>query len=304
MRAKPAATTIALLLALVVLNAACGSGDSSGSSDRLNVVATTTMLGDVVANIVGDDGTVEVLLAVGADPHEYRASAMQVTAIITADLVVANGLGFEEGLENVLNTAAQDGANIFLVAEALDPIRTATGREDPHVWLDPARMADGARLIAAELSIVEGSIDWAARAEIYARELLAADDDITTLLATVPEANRQLITGHDELGYFAQRYGFEIVGHIIPGTSTLADPNSADLARMVETIEEHNVRAVFVGTSEATALADALVGEVESQVAVVPLFTGSLGGPNSGAETLIEMLITNATRIADALSAN
>lgn len=298
--------TAVMLIAL--LAGACGGGappDSQGHT----VVATTTILGDVARNIVGDNGTVEVLVPIGADPHDYQASAQQIATLQRADLVIANGLGLEGGLDDVLRTASEDGANVLELGEQLEPIpftgevQSGAGSSglDPHFWFDPIRMAEAARLIAVELSGVDDSIDWPGRAAAYAAELSQADEDIQQILAAIPADDRKLVTNHDALGYFAARYDFEVVGVVIPGGSTLADPSSAELAALIEEIRRQEVRAVFAETTEPSALADAVAAEV-GDIAVIELFTGSLGGPNSGADTLIGLLLTNASRIAAALT--
>jgi zinc/manganese transport system substrate-binding protein len=304
---RPAARAL-LSLVLGVSLAAAACGDTT-PADGLTVVATTTILGDVVTNVAGADATVEVILPVGADPHDYQPSARQVAALLDADLVIANGLGLEAGFEDVLETVASDGANVVEIAPMLDPIPFgdsdgADGEaetRDPHVWLDPLRMTDAARIIAAELETIDGDIDWASRADAYAAELLEAHDDILRILEPIPAADRLLVTNHDALGYFAARYGFEVIGTVIPGGATLSDPSSGELAALVAEIEERNVPAIFAETTEVATLAEAVAAETGGEVAVVELFTGSLGEPGEGADTLVSMLVVNATRIADAL---
>jgi zinc/manganese transport system substrate-binding protein len=122
-----------------------------------------------------------------------------------------------------------------------------------------------------------------------------------TILDVVPAERRVLVTNHDALGYFADRYGFEVLGTVIPGGATLADPSSADLAELVATIQREEVPAIFAETIEPSVLAETVAAEVGDQVRVVELFTGSLGEEGSGAETLIDALIINARRIAEAL---
>ncbi len=302
------------LLATALLLSACGSDDGQSSRDPITVVATTTILGDVVANVVGDNATVDVLLPIGASPHDYQASAQQVAAIQTADLVVANGLLLEEGLSDVLESARADGANILEIGPLLDPIPfagDAHGHDggddeeaeslDPHVWLDPVRMADAALLIADRMAAIDDSVDWRSAATAYSAELLDADARIREALASLAEDQRKLVTNHGSFGYFALRYDLELIGVVIPGGSTLADPSSAELSELVEEIEHEAVAAIFGETTESTAVAEAVAAELGRDIAVVELYTGSLGETGSGAETLIDMLLTNANRIADAL---
>ena len=299
----PRRITIPLLLAALIATLA-GCSTDSPSGDGLRVVATTTILGDVARNVVGDRATVEVLIPLGTDPHDYQASSQQVAAIQQADLVIANGLLLEEGLKDVLSSLSNDGANILELAPLLDPLPFATNGDtgDPHVWFDPNRMADAARIIATELTAISGGAEWLAKAEAYAVELVAADEQIEDILDAVPPVGRRLVTNHDALGYFAARYGFEIIGTVIPGGSTLADPSSAEMAALVGILEEQGVPAIFAETTEPSALAEAVAAELDGEVEVVDLYTGSLGEPGSGAETLIGLLITNADRIAAALT--
>ena len=324
------------VLACLLLLASCGSGDGTSttivpsvSSDttaalesdtgraaetrRLLVVATTTILGDLVTNIVGGDAELVVLLPVGADPHDYRASAAEVALLHDADLVVANGLMLEEGLLDVLTAAVADGINLMEVGDLLDPLPFAGGHgddgedhahsgADPHFWMDPLRVAEAAHLIAEELATLDPSIDWVARADVYASLIDDLHSEIQAILAPIPHESRRLITNHDALGYFAARYGFEIITTVIPGGATLAEPSSAELAALVHEIEEEGVTAIFAETIEPTELAEALAAEAGSGVEVVELYTGSLGEPGSGADTLIGMLRIDAQRIADALT--
>ncbi|MBT8214868.1 MAG: metal ABC transporter substrate-binding protein [Acidimicrobiia bacterium] len=299
---------IAVGLVIALLVTACGDeGEASGTG--LTVVATTTVMGDLATNVLGDAGEVIVLMPIGADPHDFRASSAQVADINRADLVLANGLGLEEGLEDVLDGAAADGVEVVEVGPLLDPLPFSDddhegddhGTEDPHVWFDLARMADASRLLAAELERIDPSVDWAARGEDYATRLLTADADISSILSIIPDEQRKLVTSHGSLGYFANRYDFEVVGTVIPSGSTVASPSSEELASLVDVMRREDVTVVFGETTQPQALADAVAAELGSDAQVVSLFTGSLGGPGSSAETLIDMARLNATSIAEAL---
>ncbi len=285
-----------------LLAAACGTGSSG--SDGPVVVATTSILGDIALGVVGDRAEVTVLMPVGADPHDYELSAQQAAALQSADLVVANGLGLEEAFADVLMSIEAEGTEVLTVAPLVDPLPFATGDEgalDPHVWMDPLRNAEAARLVAVALAEVAPGVDWAANAERYAEEMRAADEDIAAQLTAIPDPRRKLVTNHDALGYFAARYDFEIVGVVVPGGSTLADPSSADLSRLVATIQREGIDVIFAETSQPVALAEAVAAEFGGEVAVVELQTGSLGPPGSPADTLVGMLRSNAELIADAL---
>jgi zinc/manganese transport system substrate-binding protein len=315
---RPALT--ALLAFTLVALTACGG--EAGGEDELSIVATTSIWGDVVSNIVGEDANVEVVIPTGADAHDFEPTSAQIAAIQAADLVIANGLGLEEAMEDTLEAAVADGANIYEVAPDLGPLPFSGDEhaedehddhaddeeghdhegEDPHVWFDLLRVAEAAELIAQRLSEVDDSIDWQERATAYATQLREADTEVVEILAPVPEESRKLVTNHEAFGYFADRYGFEVIGVVVPGGSTLADPSSADLADLVEEIELEGVTTIFAETSQPTRLAEAVAAEAGRDVSVVELYTESVGEPGSGAESLIGMLTTNATRIADALT--
>lgn len=306
-------------LALAIGSTGCSGGGDDGAGDGIHVVATTSILGDVARNVVGDAGSVDVLIPIGADPHSYQASSRQAAALVEADLVVANGLGLEEGLTDVLAAAAGDGARILELGPMLDPLPFADdeadhddegdhddetdhehGSLDPHVWLDPIRMATATSLIAGELEDIAPDGGWGERAEGYAADLVAASADIESILSAIPEGNRNLVTNHQAFGYFADRYGFAMVGTVIPGGSTMAEPSSAELAALADEIRTYGVAAVFVEVGGSQDIAETL--SEETGIAVVELYTGSLGEAGSGADTLISMLRTNALRIAEALS--
>lgn len=295
------------LVAAVSLVGLSVTACDSGTDEGLRVVVTTNILGDVVQSVVGSDASVQVLIPDGVDPHDYRPSSRQAAAIQRADLVVANGLELEEGLDEVLESAAAEGTPVLTIGPLVDPLPfgqdgQTDGDHDPHVWMDPLRMAVAAGLVAERMMALDREAGWTERAADYARELENVDREITDLLAVVPVERRKLVTNHDALRYFADRYGFEVIGTVIPGGSPLADPSSQDLAALVETMLRENARAIFAETTEPTDLADAVAAEIGSSVQVVELFTGSLGEPGSGADTLAGMLRTNARRIAAALT--
>lgn len=302
-----------LLAGAVFLTACNGSGDDDG---RLQIVATTTIWGDVVTQITGELADVEVLIPAGADAHEYEPSPQQLAAVQRADLVLVNGLGLEAGLIDLLDSAAADGANILELAPELDPLPYSEHEDeaheengdhshrdlDPHVWFDLGRVEIAVHLIADQLSSLDDSVDWAERAETYSQKLRAADQEVTGILDQVAPERRKLVTNHDSLGYLAARYGYQVIGVVIPGGSTLVDPSSAEIAGLVAEMIEEDVNVIFAETSHPIRLAETVAAEVGEQVAVVELYTGSLGEAGSDAETLTDMVLTDARRIADALS--
>ncbi|HUG31475.1 MAG TPA: metal ABC transporter substrate-binding protein [Acidimicrobiia bacterium] len=296
-----------ILPALLLLSVLAGCGESPGDEDLgLSVLATTTIWSDVAAQIVGDDGSVTSLIPAGSDAHEYAPTQQQVAALREADLVIANGLGLEAGLEDILESAEADDVRIHYLAPDLDPLEfhhdDDHGDLDPHVWFDPGRVARAAELIADQLAQIDPTIDWMARADGYVAELLRLDEEIVGVLQEIAEERRKLVTNHEALGYFAERYDFEIIGVVIPGGSTLSNPSSAQLARLVEAMSNEEVSTIFAETSQPSRLADAVAAEIGEEVAVVELHTETLGEPGSDSATLIGMLRENAVRISEALT--
>lgn len=305
--------------------AACGGSDDGaepGSAAEPTVVVTTNILGDVVSSLVGDAAEVTTIMPPGASPHDFQASAQQAQAMREADLLVVNGAGFEEGLVDVIQAAEGDDVPVYEAISAVETLAFGDDHaeegdehaeagdadehsgEDPHFFTDPARMALAAQGILDELTEQVPALDTdavRAEAEAYIGELEALDADVERTLDAVAEADRILVTNHEVFGYFADRYGFEVVGTVIPGGTTSEGTSAADLAELVEVVEEEGVPAVFADTSSPDRLAQALASEV-GDVEVVELYSESLGEPGSGAETYLEMVRVNAERIASALS--
>ena len=256
---------------------------------------------------MGDQAEVEVIMPPNADPHDFAPSAKQAEAMRTADLLVVNGEGFEAGLVDTIEAAEEDGATVVRATDAVDLLLFVEDGEeanDPHVFTSPATMVLVAETIAARLAEEVPTLDtpaYRSQVEAYVGELRALDQEVEAMLSVVPPEHRVLVTNHDVFGYFATRYDFEILGAVIPAGTTLAEPSSKGINELATVIAEAGVPAIFADTSSPTRVADALAGE-GTDVEVVELFSESLGEPGSGADTYIELMRTNAERIATALA--
>lgn len=297
---------------------------ASDTVEGPTVVVTTTILGSVVGDIltcaIGTDSTMTVLMPIGADPHDFQPSSAQVAEMAQADLVVANGLMLEEGLNDALDNLATEGVSILSIGELVDPLSFGDedshddhghededlvqhdhGEFDPHFWLDMDRVAQGAIAIGEALANQGGST-FDECGHSVAQSIKDAEAEVVTVLDAVSDENRVLLTDHDAFGYFAQRYGFQVVGVVIPGGSTLGEPNSEELADLVRIIRAEGITAIFGNSAASSDVLDILSSEVGGDVSVVELFVGSLGGPGSGAESYVEMMKSNASRISTALA--
>ena len=305
-------------------------------SPALSIVVSTTVLGGVVSDIArcaeGDDQAVTVVMPVGVDPHDFQPSSAHVASMVAADLVIVNGLGLEEGLLPALDSIGSDGARVLEIGALIDPLPFgaeaeehsedehhddhadedhsesgaeeddhAHGAYDPHFWMDMDRMAAAARLIGEEVETF-GAEGYSACGEEVAASIEGAEQELLDTLAGVPDARRILVTDHDALSYFAESFGFRVIGVVIPGGSTLGEPNSQELAALVSVIQDQDVPAIFGDATLSNEILEILAAEAGRDVQVVSLSIGSLGGPDSGATSYEEMMMTNADRIAQALA--
>ena len=332
MRSTILAVPLQLTLAACSPTPAASESASEQTSQTPVAIATTTQLGSILSDITQCAGTTSsTLMGPGDDPHDFSVSSREVADLTKTKLVVANGLNLESGLQAALDGAKADGATIFEVAPLLDPLSYEAieeaqaeqhadhehahddhadeghddghdhGEFDPHVHLDVARMAKAAGLIGAELATVTSDQQYATCGTEVETELQGTDAEVRAILDTIPPEKRVLVTDHAAYNYFADAYGFEVAGVVIPGGSTDAEPSSQELADLVAVVREDKVSAIFSNNTVNPRLVEAVADEAGTDLKVVQLFEGSVGPEGSGAETYATMMLTNAQRIADAL---
>lgn len=294
---------ICIVALLTVASTACGG--TSGGGD---IVVTTNILGDVVRNVVGDTAAVRVLMKPNADPHSFGVSAQEAAAMSSAGVIIYNGLGLEENVVRNVESAAGQGTPTLAVGDHIEPIRYAEGDSmgvpDPHFWTDPQRMIAAVDAIEeAIVGEVEGiDADALSRnAEAYREELRELDASMVQRLSTIPADRRKLVTNHHVLGYFAQRFGFAVIGAIVPSGTTLAAPSSSDLQSLVGAIESAGVPAIFVDSSQPERLARVLAEDAGVQVQIVPLYSESLSPPGTSGATYLDMMRANTEAIVTGL---
>mgnify|MGYP006277447929 CR=1 FL=1 len=306
---------VILALAIVVIGLAVERAEAR-SDASIQVVATTTLVGDVVRNVGGEQIDLTVLLPPNADPHVFELTPQNLRTLIRADVVFANGLGLEAFIEDAMASAGEE-INLVHVSEGITPRRPAAdgndedeghdgehehGSVDPHVWMSPTNVQTWVDNIEATLSGLTPAhaATYAANAQAYRTALTDLDAWIFDRVTEVPQSNRKLVTDHDVWGYFAERYGFEFLGAVIPSLSTGAEPSARDIARLIEVIREHDVPAVFVGTTVSSRVAEQVAAE--TGVELVPVYTGSLSGPDGPAATYLDYMRYNVDAIVDALN--
>jgi ABC-type Zn uptake system ZnuABC Zn-binding protein ZnuA len=265
--------TIFISVALLVLPplafAACGS-DDDGSPDGPNVVATTGIVADIAADVAGPDVDVEQIVPNGSSPHDFQLSAEDRQNLETADLVVVSGAGLEAGIP----VDDVDAPSWTLTDHAGELLPFEEGGSDPHVWLNPARVADAVPSLANALAEVdpENADGYRERARAYATELRNLDRELEETLSDVPAANRELVTSHDSLSYFAQRYRFDVIATAFPASGAEAEASAATISEVEEAVRDSGVPTVFAGEEDdpetLRLIADETGVEVEENLLV------------------------------------
>ncbi len=328
---------LAPLVALMLVAAACGSDDPATSgqeNERPTVVATTTIWADVVRNVACDGlADVETIVPAGGDPHSFEPSLRDRETMSGAALVVANGLGLEESMADIVSAVESDGVPVVRVGEFVDSLPAGAddhseesadddhseqstddhsdesgeeghGTDDPHIWFDPTRVA--ATLPAIADALATAGVDRTALdacVSDFTEQLAALDTDIAATVESIPVEQRLLVTNHDSLSYLADRYDFEILGTVIPSPSSLSATNPAELEALAAVIEQTGVPAIFAETQHSSTDTQALADRV-GDVEVVTLQTDTLGEPGSDTATYVTWLSTTAQTIVDALRTN
>ncbi|WP_102192962.1 zinc ABC transporter substrate-binding protein AztC [Microbacterium aurantiacum] len=301
-------TRILAALALAGLTAAGLASCAASADTRPLIVVSTNILGDVVEELVGDQAQVMTLMKPNADPHSFEISAQEAATLREADLVVSNGLGLEEGLQQHLDAAGAEGVPTFVAGDAIEVLDysegDAEGMPDSHFWTDPERMIDVVDAIEPVLAGIDGIDPESLKESVgeYRDELRALDSEMSAAFKTIPQDRRALVTNHHVFGYLAERFDFDIVGAVIPGGTTLAAPSASDLADLVTAIEETGVPAIFAESSSPDRLVQALASEANVEVEVIELFTESLTGPDEGAPDYLTMMRVNTDRITTGLT--
>lgn len=313
----------ARLLVLVIFGwvlAACQPAaltPSQDSASQPQVLAAEAFLADIAQNVAGERLQVQTLLPAGVDPHSFEPTPKDVARLAQSRVIIINGAGLEEGWLGRLLEQAGGQQVLIQAAEGL-PFRQPSPQElaahdegevsdhheagDPHFWLDPLSVIHYVENIQAGLSQADpaGAEVYARNAQAYIAQLQELDSWIRQQVAQIPPERRLLVTNHESFGYFADRYGFRVVGAVMPSVSTGASPSAQQMAHLIETIRQTGAPAIFVEISANPALARQIGQEAGVKV-VDNLFTHSLTGPEGPAPTYLAMMRHNVTMIVEAL---
>ncbi|HEY6637625.1 MAG TPA: zinc ABC transporter substrate-binding protein [Solirubrobacterales bacterium] len=291
---------LALAGALVGAMLIAGCGGSGADSGRVSVVATTTQIGDFVRQVGGNAVDVHQILAPNTDPHDYEPRPDDVTTTADAKLVFENGDELDAWMGKVVDDSGSDAKIVDLGASV--PVKLpgeSSGPEasqyDPHWWHDPRNAEETVRQIATQLSAVEpkDKATFTANAAAYEAELKTLDAGIAHCVDSVPAADRKLVTDHDAFGYFADRYGIQVIGAVIPSQTTQAQPNAQDLSNLADIVRSEHVKAIFPESSLSPKLAESIASQTGAQVGQ-DLYGDTLGPDGSSGDTYLKMETANA----------
>ncbi|HEY6771567.1 MAG TPA: zinc ABC transporter substrate-binding protein [Solirubrobacterales bacterium] len=296
---------LALAGALVGTVLIAGCGGSGSDSGKLSVVATTTQIGDFVRSVGGNAVDVHQILAPNTDPHDYEPRPDDVTTTADAKLVFENGDELDAWMGKVVDDSGSDAKEVDLGASV--PVKLpgeSSGPEasqyDPHWWHDPRNAEAAVRQIATRLSDADPAerATFEANAAAYEKELMVLDTGIQQCVGSVPAANRKLVTDHDAFGYFANRYGIQVVGAVIPSQTTQAQPNAQDVSNLADLVRQEGVRAIFPESSLSPKLAETIASETGAS-SDHTLYGDTLGPDGSEGSTYVGMEAANANAMVE-----
>jgi ABC-type Zn uptake system ZnuABC Zn-binding protein ZnuA len=283
-----------ICVAALPLLAGCRSSEDGGEAP---VVATTTQVADIARNVAGDEDAVHGILTPNADPHDYEPRPSDAAAIASAEVLITSGGEADAWVDELIESSGAD-AQVIDLLDRVPIVRSDGGDTDPHWWQDPRNAVAATEEIREALS--EADRDEAAAYEENANAYIAAiqrtDRTIAECMDNLPESARKLVTSHDSLGYFADRYDIELVGSAVPALSTQAQPSSGETADLVELIQDEEVRAVFPEAGLSGELESAIADEADVAVGG-ELYADALGEVGSAGDTYLGALEATSGRL-------
>ena len=292
-----------LTVSLFMLVSACGPGTPVATEGTLRVLATTSIVGDVVRQVGGESIALSILMPVGTDPHDFQPRPQDAIALADAHIIFSNGAGLEEFLQPLLESTGATGKLVEVSTGIkllpLPDSNQATG--DPHTWMDPNNVRIWTQNIEATLSAADPAhaTEYQANAESYLNSLRDLDRWIRSEVAKIPPHNRLLVVDHAVLGYFAAEYGFIQEGTITGSFSSEAAPSARELAALEDKIRQMGIRAVFVSEAVNQTLADQIA--VDSGIKAVLIYHATLTASGGPAASYLEFMRYNVKVIVEAL---
>lgn len=278
-----------------------GCGDDGGGGG-VSVVATTPQVADLVRNVAGDRAEVTQILPANADPHEYEPTPSDAEALAGADLIVRSGGEVDDWLDQLVESSGTDAPVLVLI----DHVKTVTtdGDTDPHWWQDPRNAVLAVAAIRDELDDVDpgGAGAYDANARRYIGEIERLDRAIASCIDRVPPAQRKLVTSHDALGYYAARYGIDVIGAAIPALTTQAQASAGETSDLIALIRSEEVNAIFPEAGVSPALEQAIADEAGATVGG-QLWADTLGPEDTAAATYLGSLRANTRTLVEGFSA-
>jgi ABC-type Zn uptake system ZnuABC Zn-binding protein ZnuA len=287
---------------VAVLAAGCAGGDrpagsGGGHGATLDVVATTTQVADFARVVGGDRVRVTSLIKPNVDAHDYEPSPADIDAIARADVVLKNGVGLENWLDDTIKSSGYQG-QVVDTSQGV-ALRHEGGEPDPHIWQDPRNAERMAANVERGLAAAEPADAGRFQANLtaYTRQLRALDAEVARQLGSL--ANKKLVTNHDAFGYYIDRYGLQLVGSVIPSFDTSAELSGRDIRDLVAKIKATRVKAIFTEASLPPKTADTIAREAGVKVVggEDALYGDSLGPPGSDGDTYLKMIRHNTATI-------
>ena len=309
-KVKGALFIIAIIMMFMLIGCSRSRLNQNYDISKLNVVSTTTMLTDLSKIIGGEHVSVIGLMGPGIDPHLYQASAGDVSIMQESDVIVYNGLRLEGKMGDIFESMSNQGHKVICIEKSLDKSRLFSWEDsdsvyDPHIWFDVYLWKDAATAVANGLSQAdpEHAIGYETNLSVYLDELDIIDTYIRERVEEVNEEQRILVTAHDAFNYFGKAYGFEVMG--LQGVSTDTEAGTSDISKLSDFIVDKQLKAIFVESSVPPKTIEALQAAVKARDFDVyiggELYSDSLGGYDSGAETYTLMIKHNIDTIVEAL---
>lgn len=281
--------------------AGCGTNEAARTG-RVAVTATTTQVADLARNVGGSRVNVTGLLAPNADPHEYEPRPDDVKALAQSRLLLRSGGDLDEWLSDAIESAGGE-AEVVTLIDSVKPLREGDAI-DPHWWQDPRNAEIAVTSIRDALTQADpdGRAAYAANADAYLAKLRELDRAVAACLNGIPPAQRKLVTTHDALGYYARRYGIEVIGTVIPSLSTQGQPSAGETAKLIDTIKRERVRAIFAESSVNAKVEQAIARETGAKVGT-PLWADTLGPKTSDGATYLGSIAANTRALVEGFTA-